>query len=246
MGTKIIETSLPPSDINYNYSSKVWLIGDGRSGTTWVSDLINYDKFYREVFEPFHPFLISPNKFLSSHYYARPGTKNQELYDVSKRVFSGNFSHPRTDFNNSNKIYNALFIKDIFANLFSYWVHENFDDLKIILLVRNPFAVALSKYHKRHWHWVNDPMTLFNQLDLRNDYLYAYEDIIFDTVKMNSFILNQILIWAIIHFIPFRQFNSEEIHLLFYENILTNPIEELSRLTNYIDKKFDQLPNDII
>ena len=38
-----------------SYQDAIWLVGEARSGTTWVSDLINWDKRYREMFEPFHP-----------------------------------------------------------------------------------------------------------------------------------------------------------------------------------------------
>lgn len=224
-----------------NYQNKLWLIGDGRSGTTWVSNLINHDKYFREVFEPFHSNFIPEMRFLSSHYYARPNIENQQLYDVSKKVFSGNLWHSRTDSDNSIGIYKGLFVKDIFANLFSYWVHKNFKDIKIILLIRNPFAVAISKYLKKDWVWVTDPISLFSQLDLRKDYLEEYEDIIFGTSKKNDFILNQIVIWSIIHYVPFRQFNSDQIYLMFYENVFTNPRDEISKLTNYVGKEFNQL-----
>jgi len=226
--------------------NKVWLIGDGRSGTTWVSNLINYDNYFKEVFEPFHPFLIPQMNFLRSHYYARPGIRNERLYDAIKLVFSGNFQHPRTDSNNSIIKYNGLLVKDIFANLFAKFVQENFEDIKIILLIRNPFAVALSKFHKKHWHWINDPIKLFNQIDLKNDYLSDYEDIILKVSEKNDFILNQILIWSIIYFIPLQQFKSQQIYIMFYENIVTNPSYEIIKLTNFIDKKFDNLPQDVI
>jgi hypothetical protein len=37
----------------------VWVIGDGRSGTTWLMELINWRKTYREMFEPFHPRFVN-------------------------------------------------------------------------------------------------------------------------------------------------------------------------------------------
>ena len=41
--------------MNKNYKEVIWLIGDVRSGTTWVSNLINHENKYRTMFEPFHP-----------------------------------------------------------------------------------------------------------------------------------------------------------------------------------------------
>ena len=34
--------------------ASVFLLGDGRSGTTWFSELVNFEGNYWEVFEPFH------------------------------------------------------------------------------------------------------------------------------------------------------------------------------------------------
>ncbi len=60
--------------INYylgNYSNTVWIIGDGRSGTTWLGDIINWKKNYREMFEPFHPNKVKSAKPYTLHQYMR-------------------------------------------------------------------------------------------------------------------------------------------------------------------------------
>lgn len=228
------------------YEHKLWLIGDGRSGTTWVSNLINYDSYFRNVYEPFHPQIFPQLKYLSSHLYERPNAENPGLYDVAEDVFAGRLWHPRTDSDNAIRIYKGLLVKDIFANLFSYWVHNNFKGVKTILLIRNPFAVAMSKFMKKNWTWVTDPITLLNQSNLREDYLLEFEDLIFKTSEKNDFILNQILIWSIIHYVPFRQFNSDQVHLMFYENTFVNPSGEISKLENYVGKEFNRLPKQII
>ncbi len=65
-----------------NYKDVLWLIGDGRSGTTWVSSLINFDSHYREMFEPFHPAMVGEMDFLLPHQYVRPGDKHQKLEQI--------------------------------------------------------------------------------------------------------------------------------------------------------------------
>jgi len=250
MLNKKVEESLRRSSLVLNrfstYNHKIWLIGDGRSGTTWVSNLINYDNYFRHVFEPYHSKVMPEVKFLSSHYYARPGMENRQLSNLSEKIFAGRLLHPRLDSDNAIGMYKGLLVKDIFANLFSYWVHSNFADVKIVLLVRNPFAVAMSKYMKKDWTWITDPTDLFNQPDLQNDYLKEFEDLIFRTTEKNDFILNQILIWSIIHFVPFRQFNSEQIHLVFYEDIFLDPVSEISKIGNYVGKDLNHLSKLVI
>ncbi len=100
------------------YEKKVFLFGDGRSGTTWVSSLINYDSYFREIFEPFHPEFIPEVNFLSLHTYVRPNDINLNLKHVSDFVFKGRLWNPRIDQDNIPAIYQGLFVKDIFSNLF--------------------------------------------------------------------------------------------------------------------------------
>lgn len=222
--------------IKANYSlgrfkQAVWLIGDGRSGTTWVSDLINWDKHFREMFEPFHPRFVDQMRFLSFHEYIRPDDITHPLTHIAADVFSGKFTNARVDESNNHLFYHGLLIKDIFANLFACWIARQYPNLKIVFLVRNPFAVALSKLNKRHWIWMTDPKEFLKQPALRDDYLQPFEDQI--RVIGDDYIDRQILIWAIIHFIPFNQFNLNSSYILFYEDLLVNPREELQRLFLY-------------
>jgi hypothetical protein len=91
-----------------NYQDVVWLFGSGRSGTTWVSDMLNYQRGYREMIEPFRPLLIEEMKFLSLNQYVRPGTDFSQLDEIADRVFSGAFTHPDVDSASKRFLYNGL------------------------------------------------------------------------------------------------------------------------------------------
>ena len=220
-----------------NYDDVIWLIGDGRSGTTWVSNLINHDKKYREMFEPFHPKLVDGMNFLSPHQYIRVHEENTQLESATSDVFSGKYTNDRVDSGNRSLIYKGLLVKDIFANLFSYWASVHFPKLKIILLIRNPFSVALSKYKKKNWYWVTDPMVLLNQKNLHEDFLHPFDELIRKTANKNDYILNQVLIWSIINYVPLRQFEHDQLHIAFYEEVFTDPNREISRL---LSSNFDE------
>lgn len=113
-----------------NYNEVIWLIGDGRSGTTWVSDLINHEKSYREMFEPFHPMLVRDANFIIPHQYMRRDGSNEDLEAFSAKVFSGKYTHERLDSENRSLRYSGLLIKDIFANLMSHWAVSQFQQVK--------------------------------------------------------------------------------------------------------------------
>ena len=217
-----------------NYQEVIWLIGDGRSGTTWVANLINHDNRYREMFEPFHPKLVDEMKLLLPHQYLKPDASDARIKKIAQDVFSGKFIHFRVDSQNSSLSYKGLLVKDIFANLMAFWAVKNFPQLKTILLIRNPFAVALSKQKKKGWLWTNDPMELLNQRELFEDYLHPFEDEIRAVCSKKNYILSQILIWAIINYVPLRQFNSKQLHVVFYEDMFSNPNDELAKILQFV------------
>lgn len=223
--------------LNYQlgrYSDVVWLVGDGRSGTTWVSDLINWDGRRREMFEPFHPRRVKATNQFHRHQYLRPSDSHNVLGVVLHDIFSGKFQHPRVDDENKALIYRGLLIKDIFANLLVGWVSRNIRPIKKILLVRNPFSVALSKAKTKHWGWVDEPKDFLLQPELSEDYLNEFADVIRDSSA--DYIQRQLIIWSIIYLVPLRQLNKGDIFVLFYENLYTDPEAELNRIFTFLNE----------
>lgn len=212
------------------YKEVVWIIGDGRSGTTWVSDIINYDKRFRELFEPFHPDWVQAMSFLEYHQYIRPQHASAKFDAIAQAVFSGNFYHPRIDRTSKKLLYGGLLLKDISTNLFAYHVHQKFRNVKTVLLMRNPFAVAVSKYKKKEWNWMNEPEKFLQQEFLYQDYLKPFEALIKEVSQSDDYILKQVLIWSVINYVPLKQFKKEELCVIFYENLVLNPNEETARI----------------
>ena len=100
------------------------------------------------------------------------------------------------------------------------------------MVVRNPFAVALSKYKKRDWTWMTNPDAFLRQEYLYNDHLQPFEGVIRNVG--DDFIERQVLIWAIIHHVPFLQFQPQQVHVIFYEDIVERPEHELLLLFRYL------------
>ena len=218
------------------YQEVVWLIGDGRSGTTWVSSLVNHRRRYREMFEPFHPRVLGGAFPLNR--YVRPDSEDDVLGDAAARVFSGKLTHPRVDADARAALYRGLLIKDVFANLFACWALRRFPQLRIVLLIRHPFAVAVSKLHKRKWLWTVDPMELLTQRDLYEDYLRPHEALIREVSAGGDYITKQVLIWTILNYVPLLQFRAPQphgqLHVVFYEDICARPDQEVSRIMRHI------------
>ncbi len=214
----------------------IWLLGNGRSGTTWVASLINHDSRHREMFEPFHPWYVQSSSFLQPHLYLRRRERHPQLERLAQQVFSGSFHHPRVNTPASRPSFGqGIVIKDIFANLFAHWAAHRFPALKIVMLVRHPFAVALSKLKKSHWSWLKEPRDLLGQRNLLEDHLQPFAELIRKTSLQRDFILSQIVIWAITHYVPLRQFDPKQLHVVFYEDVVRAPHAEVSRILRFAE-----------
>jgi hypothetical protein len=228
----IIDISSKLNWICGRYKNPIWIVGDGRSGTTWVSEIINWNGKYRELFEPFHPSTLKNFNSSLFHYYLRPNDNSDKIISTLKKIYSGKYIHNRSEDRNRIGIHDGLIIKDIFSNLYVAWVRNNFPNIKIVFVIRNPFSVALSKFKLKDWMWMKDPMDFTKQSLLMKDFLEPYEDIINNIGP--SFFEKQIAIWSIIHLVPFKQLSANDIHIVFYENLFTETEMEVKKMFNFI------------
>ncbi len=220
------------------YKKVIWLLGAGRSGSTWISSLINYDNSYRELFEPFHinVGLIKKTGFKYHQYKV-----NKYLKLIAKVVFTGKFIHPwwiDPDIHKKNmKDHNDRFLlaKDIYANLCAHEICSQNKNIKPILLIKNPFAVAVSRKKTGWSNWDKELDAILQQKELYDDYLRPFEDIILDIKNNGSYYDRQILVWAIINYIPLMQHTKENIYITFYEDWLIDPNTALKRVYDYLE-----------
>ena len=226
------------------FNNPIWLIGSSRSGTTWFSSLINYHKRYRVLFEPFHP---TENGFkknlLQPFLYIPEDDDGNKIASLASEIFNGRFTHSRTDRGNIRLFYDGLVIKDIYANLFAAWACRNFGLQNVILLVRNPFSVALSKTEHRSWFESTDNLDFFFFFNLIEDHLLPFQDLIQHVKEFNDFTINQILIWSVINYIPLKQFKPGQIQVVFYEDLFDDPV---SILRNVYSNLFPENPKQEI
>lgn len=220
-----------------DFSNVIWLIGDGRSGTTWVATLINADNSYREMFEPFHPNKVSEARFFEENMYIPSETENHELKRLMSSIFSGSLTNLWIDKTPLSNQYEGLIVKDVFANLHAKWSTTQFPNVKPVLLVRNPLSVAASKYVTRRWNWPSSPELFLNDKALMTTHLYGLDKIIEKVAARNDYIERQILNWCVIHRVISRQFSLNEIHIICYEQVLKSPQDEIQKALEYSGKK---------
>jgi hypothetical protein len=216
-----------------DHRSSVFLAGTGRSGTTWLSDVVNYRGGYRYVFEPFHPGKVQACTRFRPRQYLRPNDRRKEFLEPAQRVLTGRLRDPWTDRFHRGFLPRRRLIKDVRANLLLGWISTNFPGMPIVLLLRHPCAVVASKLALG---WKDNLFETMEQEDLVEDFLLPMEPGI--RAARDDF-ERHLFSWCIDNYVPLRQFGPEGIHLAFYENLLTHPKEELRRLFAFLGEDLD-------
>ena len=211
----------------------VVLAGTGRSGTTWLSDVVNHRGVYRYVFEPFHPGKVEAFAHFRPRQYLRPEDRREEFLGPARRVLTGGLRDPWIDRFHRGFLPRRRLIKDIRANLLLGWIKANFPGMPIILLLRHPCAVVASRLALG---WKDNLFETMEQEDLVEDFLLPMETRI--RAASDGF-ERHLFLWCIDNYVPLRQFGLGEIHLVFYENLLAHPKEELRRLFASLGEDFD-------
>lgn len=223
---------------NGDIRQTVFLAGTGRGGTTWVSNLINYDGAFRYVFEPFRPSRVPAVRSFSTRQYLRPENREARFLEPARAVLSGRVKNRWVDGHNARLWVQRRLIKDIRTNLLLKWMRTHFPAVPVVLLVRHPCATALSR---TQMGWPA-PLGLFlEQEALMDDHLAPFAALLRSAsgTSASGAFEQHLLMWCVENYVPLRQFAPGEVHLAFYERFHTDAEAETRRLFAHVGRRFD-------
>lgn len=145
----------------------VLLLGSGRSGTTWLAELIASHTAGRIVFEPLYPFAGIAPPGMARQKYLAIDEEYPELHEALAPVIHGESRSRWTDQFNDRWIYHFRVVKFIRANMLLGWLARSFPAARMAYVVRNPADVVRSQL--RHG-WPNDLGYFLDQENLCADY----------------------------------------------------------------------------
>jgi hypothetical protein len=220
-------------DRDADHHKSVFLAGSSRSGGAWIAEAINQRNEYRYIFEPFHPKRVPWVKPFPARKYMRPDDEDPEFFALARRIVTGRIRHPWTERFNSRFITHQRLIKEDFANLMLKWLHVKFAGMPLILLLRHPCAVALS-YVTHGFQGAVGP--LLEQETLVADFLHPYAD---DIRHARDTFERAVFLWCVETLVPLKQLRPEDVHVVFYENVVRQPDTEVRQLFAYLGKSSD-------
>lgn len=223
------------------------LFGVGRSGTTWVQDLINNDHKFRSIFEPFNRvFQFNLNKEQQSEFnfhsygrYIAPNAVGVENTLFIEQLFSGKLKDivfdQKSYFRFKTRFENGRLIKEITGSMFLGYLNQRYPKTPIIYLFRNPYAILLSRFKKGWSTW--DFELVMGQKELIENHLDEKLDFI-KKINHTDFYLNNFLSIATEYYVVLRELkNKPNVHFFYYEDIKERPAKFLDFLNEKIPPK---------
>jgi hypothetical protein len=206
-------------DLGADPGHAIVLAGTGRSGTTWLAEVLNHDNRYRYLFEPLHPDRGRIGRNLGIRPYLRADAEASPATDGLDAVLRGRVRDPWADQYNRRPLATERLIKEVWANLALGWVAAHDPRTRIVFVLRHPCAVASSQL-QTGWDWHAEPEHLLRQRALMADHLGPFARIIRATRDPFD---QHIALWCAENLVALRQIASPNAHVVFYEHLVADP-----------------------
>lgn len=218
-------------DLEPSLASTTLLAGSGRSGTTWLTEIITRNRDQRVIFEPFRASLVPAVSHFRHSQYIRPGDTDPRWVEPVERILRGRSRNRWADHQNKVVIARRRLVKEIRANNLLKWLCDQFGEVRVVWLVRHPCAVATSA---RALGWRDHVDDLLGQPELVADHLLPFMSVIEDaSTPFERFIVQ----WCIETVVPFRMLEPGNVCLVFYEDLCTHPVAEATRVLEAIGQR---------
>ena len=240
-------------DNSNDWRDTLFISTGGRTGGTWVSQLINFDRSYRLMFEPAsrEQLMVPPNLVSLQKdnrlQYIRPSSMDPDLIRRAEEVITGRFRQGLTDqYNYTPRIvFKKRLIKETKSNLYAKWLHERFPGMPILLLLRHPISAIMSRQpeyfdlppserdatddvQRRTLDYKD--LTL-GQPELMADFLEPFRSLL---ESATSVFAQRMAVWCIQTYVPLHTLELGDVHVAFYEDFCIDPVKQMSRLREFL------------
>ena len=216
-----------------NINNTIIVAGVGRSGTTLLAQAINYNNEFRFMFEPFNKYKVKTLREMNYRLYIPHLNNDEKLKEKYYKILSGNLRNSWVDQYNKKLFCNKRIIKEIRINQSLKWVKLNFPEIPIVYIVRHPCAVTLSKLRL---DWDDHLFEYISQIELVNDYIKPYINVINSAKTAYE---RHLIMWCIENLIVLNSFKEEEILIIFYEHLITQPVKSMKKIYKYLNLNYN-------
>ena len=207
--------------------TSILLAGSGRSGTTWLSNLLTAMPATQPIFEPMWPVNNPAIRRITGWdgsnprvrgFYLAPDKEHPEWDPILEDILSGRCRNYWTDKYRHTWAPKRFLIKEIRANMMMGYIYRKFQP-RIIYLVRHPCSVIMSRLTLPD-PWVASVQDLLTQEDLVEDHLRPW---LKDIEKEKGVLGAHAVWWAVENRIAQGQLAAIPHIRVFFEDIAASP-----------------------
>jgi hypothetical protein len=188
------------------------------------------------MWEPFNPHKMKAYRDFPDFLYRRPEDRDSQLQVYARQVLSGDIQNSWIDREVDRFHFQFRILKEVRGNLFLRWLHNHVPEIPLIFMIRHPCAVVLSRM-EAGWDTEEDIQAFVSQKTLVDDFLSDKMALILNAVSQEE---KHAAIWAIQTLVPILQFADTFLNLVFYEDLCTNPEEEIPRIFKSISQTYHE------
>ena len=238
--------------MNRSVTKPILISGFGRSGTTWLSDILSKSLGGLLLFEPFHPVVFEE---ASRFCYETDNAQINVLIDHLSRCFRDSPKNPWILRNHlpaepescSPSYLNYIWQNSKIIGCKTIRLNHIVSDLanvmggQVIHIVRHPFAVCASiKERKNFWkefNWEWHEKSFLQRTVNSNNFNKAQLKFLFSIYeKCNNVDEKTLFMWIVSLIISRKQLEKCNSLLVSYERLYISPYQELSRILTFLNK----------
>jgi hypothetical protein len=245
----------------------VVIAGSGRSGTTWIQDVIAQANGMRTLFEPLNPIGV-PKAEPFAFRFIPAAADEPDLKAFMDTVFSGHMKslwaqyrilperfnicrhgikktvyNTRRLFRHYRRYYmcsdNGIIVKFIRANLMLHWIVNTYK-IPVLYVVRHPCSIIASrlKLKSPEWRYKTEISRYRKDVILQDTLLNKVN---LDLEQPMSQASGLACVWCIENILPIRWAKENHYDMINYEILLADPEHEWSRVVKAL--KLDNIPS---
>lgn len=212
----------------------VFLAGSGRSGTTWVEEVLNRHGDHRVLFEPFFADRVPAARLFPRGLYLAPDEQDRPRHAAAERILTGRVHDRWIDHHNRAVLPKKRLVKDIRANLWLGWATRNWPQMPVVYLVRHPIAVAASALRLG---WADGLDLLLEQPKLIDEHLTSAQ--VTTLRRLDDGLARFVARWCVENVVAFRTLGPDRAALIVYEELVERPNDEATRLLSAVGQTPD-------
>jgi hypothetical protein len=219
-------------DLHHDYRRTLLLVSSARSGSTWLSDILEESLHCRMIFEPLRRDRVPLAAKVPWGLYSDPGQPDAALDHVLERILTGRVRNQWANKFNQVRLPRHRLVKEVRATNLLPRIAKQYPGMPVVYLLRHPIPTAWSA---SELYWKPYLGEFLGQRQLIGGPLAPFADVIAEEATSDDLFQRHVLRWCLENFVPVQQLHPGSVHVVFYESIVADPDAELERLSRYLE-----------